>query len=615
MSWSIRQMLVPAIVGLVALVPRSAAGQCGMDETEDVVIGFGTAVRMAVDPTTQTPVVLWEDPELGLVYRRFLGPDWGVTVEVDTEGQLLPEGDGGVMVQGTDLLIDGYGRPRVVLVNHEGLFHTRYTAGWSPLTKLMDVSLGPIGLGAVQIRLEQDAAERAHVLLWTDVWTGGGSGRRSYHLYDGGSGFGPETQFGGGAWTPRGKTDSHGDLHIVGIDDFPPDPPNQLHQFQAVYWQWSAEGGMPDQHERITFEPNPATGNGAGPVGFSPEIAIDGADQLHVVYPMHETDDAQDGELHYIQRSSGDWSEPVSLFPCNGHGGQPVIAIDSRGTKLVVSLVYDKYWAVDFGEGFGPGELWDGNKANWQFHDLVQTRGLFWHAFIPKWWNTREPGDIVVHTFRKTGSCPGVPADDADDDGVPEADDLCPGVPDPAQGDADGDGLGDGCDEDDDDDGVPDTVDRCPRLADPAQTDSDDDGIGDACANLVDDDQDGVLAPWDCDDADPESHPGHPEQCDGKDNDCDGQGDPASCGDDGGGGGAPGGGDLAGGGAHAEGASDDAASGISGSCGCRAAGASRRAGGVLASLLLSLLVVGRRRRRGTGHEPASKQRSSFEAAA
>lgn len=38
------------------------------------------------------------------------------------------------------------------------------------------------------------------------------------------------------------------------------------------------------------------------------------------------------------------------------------------------------------------------------------------------------------------------PARDDDADGVPDSGDLCPGVPDPAQRDADGDGLGDACD-------------------------------------------------------------------------------------------------------------------------------------------------------------------------
>jgi hypothetical protein len=75
------------------------------------------------------------------------------------------------------------------------------------------------------------------------------------------------------------------------------------------------------------------------------------------------------------------------------------------------------------------------------------------------------------------------PVLDADGDGVSDAIDKCPTVPDPAQTDTDGDGTGDACDPDDDGDGVPDGTDRCPRTVDPAQLDGDEDGVGNACDN------------------------------------------------------------------------------------------------------------------------------------
>lgn len=78
--------------------------------------------------------------------------------------------------------------------------------------------------------------------------------------------------------------------------------------------------------------------------------------------------------------------------------------------------------------------------------------------------------------------CPTTAAGDCDRDrdDVPDAIDTCPDVPDPAQRDGDGDGLGDACDLDDDGDGVRDAFDRCPWLPEDA-------GVAD-CAGDVDGD-------------------------------------------------------------------------------------------------------------------------------
>ncbi len=61
--------------------------------------------------------------------------------------------------------------------------------------------------------------------------------------------------------------------------------------------------------------------------------------------------------------------------------------------------------------------------------------------------------------------------------------DNCPNVFNPEQRDSDGDGIGDGCEENDDNDDYLDSVDNCPAVDNNNQLDSDGDGIGDVCDN------------------------------------------------------------------------------------------------------------------------------------
>ncbi len=91
---------------------------------------------------------------------------------------------------------------------------------------------------------------------------------------------------------------------------------------------------------------------------------------------------------------------------------------------------------------------------------------------------------------------------DSDEDGVNDPEDNCPVDANADQADADQDGVGAACDEDDqvavldaDNDGVPDQADNCPNAFNPAQTNTDGssqtgDALGDACDD--DDDGDGV---------------------------------------------------------------------------------------------------------------------------
>ncbi len=80
---------------------------------------------------------------------------------------------------------------------------------------------------------------------------------------------------------------------------------------------------------------------------------------------------------------------------------------------------------------------------------------------------------------------------DWDDDGVLDLIDNCPVYANADQGDRDGDGIGDAC-EDADGDGRGDAVDNCVDIPNPSQADSDGDGLGNACDPANDGDPDGL---------------------------------------------------------------------------------------------------------------------------
>jgi len=100
--------------------------------------------------------------------------------------------------------------------------------------------------------------------------------------------------------------------------------------------------------------------------------------------------------------------------------------------------------------------------------------------------------DVPIPATLDVPPAPGSPSVvDADLDGIVDALDNCPFVPNPGQADRDGDGTGDFCDADLDGDGVPQWAppnvakDNCPTVANPDQRDTDHDGLGDACSRGV----------------------------------------------------------------------------------------------------------------------------------
>lgn len=169
-----------------------------------------------------------------------------------------------------------------------------------------------------------------------------------------------------------------------------------------------------------------------------------------------------------------------------------------------------------------------------------------------------DPDDDNDGVLDANDLCPNTPPNtqvnaagcpDADGDGVADFMDNCPFTPNSNQANFDGDSMGDACDNDDDNDGVADandlcpntplntqvnsdgcpdqdgdgiadTADNCPSVSNADQADNDHDGIGDACD--ADDDNDGDPDTTDCAPLNAAINHNAVEVCDGLDNNCDG---------------------------------------------------------------------------------------------
>ncbi len=100
---------------------------------------------------------------------------------------------------------------------------------------------------------------------------------------------------------------------------------------------------------------------------------------------------------------------------------------------------------------------------------------------------TREQAQLAAHGVLPAEQ----PEPDTDGDGIPDAADNCPSLPNPLQEDAADDALGDPCDgcpfacnpeqADPDGDGVQEACDNCPNVPNANQANADGDAFGDAC--------------------------------------------------------------------------------------------------------------------------------------
>jgi YD repeat-containing protein len=137
-------------------------------------------------------------------------------------------------------------------------------------------------------------------------------------------------------------------------------------------------------------------------------------------------------------------------------------------------------------------------------HNSATTGGAIW-SFTT---GSDVDDDLVSDANDKCPSVYNPNQGDTDGDGIGDVCDICPNSVNPNQSDNDGDGYGDACDNcptdfnpdqlntnadsegdacdtDDDGDGVNDSSDNCPIVSNVGQSDSDGDGYGDACDNCL----------------------------------------------------------------------------------------------------------------------------------
>jgi hypothetical protein len=194
------------------------------------------------------------------------------------------------------------------------------------------------------------------------------------------------------------------------------------------------------------------------------------------------------------------WTDEATATYCDHSGCNPEIPYTPSGLTATIETSRTQQAAVELyniarlspadWRNPGPdGIVWTGSCYGYTVYDDMGFGCVMWQAAIcldGSWYYSDDEGVTMSEftSYVSSGGWDVVCGPDSDNDGLPDSDDNCPAIVNPAQLDCDGDGIGDVCDPDyvdTDGDGFGDVCDNCPEVINPNQKDVDNDGAGDAC--------------------------------------------------------------------------------------------------------------------------------------
>jgi hypothetical protein len=161
----------------------------------------------------------------------------------------------------------------------------------------------------------------------------------------------------------------------------------------------------------------------------------------------------------------GQWHYEYALFNLNSDRSIRAFSVPKGSGVSVSNLAFHD---VAYHDGDGPGNVdFDGtdwpatngaSSVSWATQTFAQNQSanaLRWGTLYNFRFDANvapSTGTLTLATFKTVGNVtaqvdvPGTPQPDSDGDGVPDASDNCPTVPNPNQANADGDAFGDACD-------------------------------------------------------------------------------------------------------------------------------------------------------------------------